>query len=70
MLTFYNELHHQHSGRFEIFRGEMVPCFETPARADAVLAELERRGLGRIVTPNGVPLMSLERVHTPRRKCR
>ncbi|HEV7814714.1 MAG TPA: histone deacetylase family protein [Janthinobacterium sp.] len=66
MLTFYNELHGQHRGRFEIFRGEMVPCFETPERADAVVAELSRRNLGRIVTPQGVPLMSLERIHTPR----
>ncbi|MGV7211077.1 histone deacetylase family protein [Oxalobacteraceae bacterium A2-2] len=66
MLTFYNEQHAQHRGRHEIFRGEMVPCFEKPERADAVLAELGRRGLGRIVTPHGVPLMSLERIHTPR----
>jgi acetoin utilization deacetylase AcuC-like enzyme len=66
LLTFYNELHGQHRGRFEIFRGEMVPCFETPERADAVVAELSRRNLGRIVTPQGVPLMSLERIHTPR----
>ncbi|MYM29160.1 histone deacetylase family protein [Duganella sp. CY15W] len=66
MLTFYNEQHAQHRGRYEIFRGEMVPCFEKPERADAVLAELGRRGLGRIVTPHGVPLMSLERIHTPR----
>lgn len=66
MLTFYNELHAQHQGRHEFFRGELVPCFDKPARADAVLAELGRRGLGRIVTPHGVPLMSLERIHTPR----
>ncbi len=31
-----------------------------------VLAECERRGLGAIVTPHGVPLMSLERMHSPR----
>ncbi len=66
MLTFYNEQHGQHRGRFEMFRGEMVPCFETPERAELVLAELARRNLGRIVTPQGVPLMSLERIHTPR----
>lgn len=66
MLTFYNELHGQHRGRHEIFRGEMVPCFDVPERADAVLAELGRRNLGRIVTPQRVPLMSLERIHTPR----
>ena len=66
MLTFYNEQHGQHRGRFEMFRGEMVPCFETPERAELVLAELARRNLGPIVTPQGVPLMSLERIHTPR----
>ncbi|CDG85780.1 histone deacetylase family protein [Janthinobacterium agaricidamnosum] len=66
MLTFYNELHGQHRGRYEIFRGEMVPCFEKPERADIVVAELGRRNLGRIVTPHGVPLTSLERIHTPR----
>jgi acetoin utilization deacetylase AcuC-like enzyme len=66
VLTFYNEHHAQHRGRHEIFRGEMVPCFEKPERADMVVAELGRRGLGRIVTPHGVPLVSLERIHTPR----
>jgi len=66
LLTFYNEHHALHRGRFEVFRGEMVPCFERPERVDLVLAEFERRGLGRVVTPHGVPPVSLERIHTPR----
>ncbi|MDL2355746.1 MAG: histone deacetylase family protein [Pseudomonadota bacterium] len=66
MLTFFNEHHGQHRGRYEIFRGELTPCFEKPERADLVVAELGRRGLGQIVTPHGVPLVSLERIHTPR----
>ena len=66
MLTFYNEHHALHAPRFEIYRGEIVPCADKPERAAAVLAECERRGLGRIVTPHGVPLVSLERVHSPR----
>jgi acetoin utilization deacetylase AcuC-like enzyme len=66
MLTFYNEHHAQHHGRFEFYRGQLVSCSETPQRADLVVAELGRRGLGQIVTPHGVPLVSLERVHTPR----
>ncbi|GAB3370501.1 histone deacetylase family protein [Massilia agri] len=53
MLTFYNE-HHALAGREHA--GALAP----------VLSALERRGLGRIVTPHGVPLVSLERVHTPR----
>jgi acetoin utilization deacetylase AcuC-like enzyme len=66
VLAFYNEHHAQHRGRHEFFRGELVPCFEKPERADMVVAEFGRRGLGQIVTPHGVPLMSLERVHSPR----
>lgn len=66
MLAFYNEHHAQHHARFEIRGGEKVSCSEKPERAEMVAAEFSRRGLGRIVTPHGVPLMSLERVHTPR----
>lgn len=44
----------------------MVPCREKPERIDLVLAELQRRGLGEIVTPHRVPLVSLERIHSPR----
>jgi acetoin utilization deacetylase AcuC-like enzyme len=66
LLTFYNEHHAQHRPRHELSRGERVPCSEKPERADLVVAELSRRGLGQIVTPHGVPLVSLERVHTPR----
>jgi acetoin utilization deacetylase AcuC-like enzyme len=66
LLTFYNEHHAQHAPRHQLSRGERVPSSEKPERADLVVAELSRRGLGQIVTPHGVPLVSLERVHTPR----
>ncbi|MES2325237.1 MAG: histone deacetylase family protein [Pseudomonadota bacterium] len=66
MLTFYNEHHALHRGRYEMFRGDLVPCFDKPERADMVLAEFERRGLGQVVTPHGVSLASLERVHSAR----
>jgi acetoin utilization deacetylase AcuC-like enzyme len=56
VLTFFNEHHAQYAG----------PATDGPDPVDAVAAELGRRGLGRIVTPHGVPLTSLERVHTPR----
>ncbi|MCE3264888.1 MAG: acetylpolyamine amidohydrolase [Pseudoduganella sp.] len=52
MLTFYNEQHAPHTG--------------DSSRVECVLSELGRRGLGRIVTPHGVPLMALERTHAPR----
>ena len=61
MLTFYNE-HHAQQGA----SGATAPWDEQPDAVALTLAEFERRGLGRIVTPHGVPLVSLERVHTPR----
>jgi acetoin utilization deacetylase AcuC-like enzyme len=61
MLTFYNEHHAQQAVCLD-----PAPWDEQPEAVALTLAELERRGLGRIVTPHGVPLVSLERVHSPR----
>lgn len=44
MITFFNDSHHAHAPGFEFFRGEHVPCFETPARAEYVKACLIERG--------------------------
>ena len=66
MITFYNHLHAQHQGKFEMFRGELVPCFEVPARADHVLAELQRRQLGSVQPPQSFEDAALERIHSPR----
>jgi acetoin utilization deacetylase AcuC-like enzyme len=66
MQVFYNEHHALHHGRHEMFRGELVPCFEVPQRAEYVLDELRRRGLGRIATAPEVDLAVLARVHAPR----
>jgi len=66
MITFYNHLHAQHQGKLEMFRGELVPCFEVPARADHVLAELQRRGLGTVQPPHTFDDSALATVHSPR----
>jgi acetoin utilization deacetylase AcuC-like enzyme len=66
MRIFYNDRHPLHHGRHEMFRGRLVPCFETPARADGLLRELQARGLGTIENPPEVELAVLERVHAPR----
>lgn len=66
MLTFYNEHHAQHDGRVDGHGGELAPCSDRPERVEQVLRECERRGLGAIVTPHGVPPVTLERVHSPR----
>ena len=66
MHTFYNDRHALHHGKVEMFRGELVPCFEVPARADYVLRELQERGLGPIEGPAEVDDAALARVHAPR----
>ncbi len=44
MITFFTPQHHLHAPEYEFFRGERVACFESPARADFVWAELIERG--------------------------
>ena len=66
MITFYNHLHAQHQGKFEMFRGALVPCFEVPARADHVLAELHRRKLGTVQNPHAFDDSALASIHSPR----
>ncbi|HEY2258036.1 MAG TPA: histone deacetylase family protein [Variovorax sp.] len=67
MRTIYNDRHALHHGKVEMFRGELVPCFEVPARADFVLAELQRRRLGPIEGPDAFEDdAALACVHTPR----
>ncbi|MEY4884326.1 MAG: hypothetical protein RIS34_2180 [Pseudomonadota bacterium] len=66
MITFYNAQHALHQGKFEMFRGQLVPCFEVPARADYVLQELQQRGLGPVELPRAFDDSALIPIHTPR----
>jgi acetoin utilization deacetylase AcuC-like enzyme len=64
--TFFNADHALHCGQREMFRGELVPCFEVPARVDFVLEELRRRGAGPVESPPPASIDALARVHAPR----
>ncbi len=44
MISFHHPGQAAHAPQFEFFRGERVPCFETPARAAFVLDRLRERG--------------------------
>ncbi len=44
MIAIYSPDHRLHAPAFEIFRGDRVACFETPARADMVETRLSERG--------------------------
>jgi acetoin utilization deacetylase AcuC-like enzyme len=50
-----------------MYRGRLVPCHEVPDRLDHVLAELQRRPVGELLTPANAPERArLERVHSAR----
>ncbi|MGN8078749.1 histone deacetylase family protein [Variovorax sp. 22077] len=66
MLTIYNDRHALHQGKVEMFRGELVPCFEVPARVDHVRHELERRRIGALQAPDAFDEALLAKVHAPR----
>lgn len=65
MITFFSPQHLLHAPAYEFFRGERVPCFESPARADFVHKELVARG-HEIRTPSVDSSAVLQQVHTPR----
>ncbi len=66
MITFFNDQHALHHGKMEMFRGELVPCFEIPARLDHVLSEVKARKLGAIEMPPSFGDEAITRVHSQR----
>ena len=65
MITFFNRLHALHQGKMEMFRGQLVPCFEVPARVDHVLAQIGQRKLGPVQDPAFLDVAALAGIHAP-----
>ncbi|MEO6016453.1 MAG: histone deacetylase family protein, partial [Polaromonas sp.] len=65
MITFFSDSHRTHAPAFEFFRGERVPCFETPARVDFVRDRLTARG-HVVQAPQIDSRAVLGKVHTAR----
>jgi len=66
MKIIYSERHRQHRGEMEMYRGQLVPCFEKPERADYVYEAVKARNIGPILQPKEFPVAAIERVHAPR----
>lgn len=66
MKIIYSDSHRLHRGDKEMYRGELVPCFEKPERADYVLQAVTSRKVGPILAPQEFPVAAIERVHAPR----
>lgn len=65
MISFYNPLHRGHAPVHEFYRGERVPCFENPIRAQYVEDALRERGHG-LLLPNVDSTPVLSQVHASR----
>ena len=65
MLVYHNPLHQGHAPAHEFFRGERVPCFESPARADHVEAGLRARGCA-LLAPDVDSTPVLRQIHSER----
>ncbi len=63
MLTIYSDDHRLHHGAAELYRGQLVPCFEMPSRADHVLDAVRAAGLGAVIAPDRFDRAALTRVH-------
>ena len=66
MKIIYSDRHRLHSGDKEMYRGQLVPCFEKPERAQFVYDAVKERKLGPILEPKEFPVAAIERVHAPR----
>jgi acetoin utilization deacetylase AcuC-like enzyme len=62
MKVVHSPLHVRHDGGMELHRGEFVPTFETPARAEIILAALSAAGHD-VVPPREIDEARLLRVH-------
>lgn len=65
MQVVHSPSHRAHAPAFEFFRGERVPCFETPQRAEFVLQALQARG-HPVCAPSQDASALLPLVHQPR----
>ena len=63
VIVIHSEEHRLQAGRSELNDGQLVPCYEKPARADIVRARIEAVRLGPIVEPTRHGIAPLERVH-------
>jgi len=63
MIVIFSELHQGHAPESEFYRGERVPCFESPQRAEIVHEELTNRGY-ELTPPSGDSGEILQQVHS------
>jgi acetoin utilization deacetylase AcuC-like enzyme len=62
MRVVRSPLHARHDGGMELHRGQLVPCFENPARAELILEAVQCAGF-EVSEPREFPVGVLQSVH-------
>jgi acetoin utilization deacetylase AcuC-like enzyme len=62
MKAVHSPLHARHEGGMELYRGQLVPTFETPERIAVILGALEAAHI-EVTAPRDIPESRLLRVH-------
>ena len=65
MITIASPEHAQHRAPHEFLDGRLIPPYESPERAELLLAAVERAGFGPIVAPRAFGEAPLRAVHAP-----
>ncbi len=63
MKIVYSEDHKLHHGAKELNRGEMVPLFEMPSRAEMIFNRLKDTGFGEMIPPERFDNEAIHKVH-------
>ena len=66
MLTAYSDDHRLQNARFELVDGKLLPPFENPLRADRVLAQVQKVGLGQVLPIQEFGLAPILQIHDPK----
>lgn len=64
MLVIYSDQHQLHNPPYEFLEQGLVSYTESPARAEAILAEIKTAGIGPIVAPHDFGLAPIRAVHS------
>lgn len=65
MITIYSSAHRAHDAGSELFGNKVVPCYEQPARIDAILAQVVAANVGPVLEPKDFGRSPITAVHTP-----
>ncbi len=63
MKTFYSPLHHKRAATTELDGGILVSPYDKPSRAETILARLQTRNPGPVLSPEVFDLAPVLRVH-------